>query len=390
MRREYSTATSGGGLSTRAVHAGAGERHAGAPVVTPVVASATFHNAPVPTGEVLYTRYGTNPTHRAVADRIAALEGAEAAIVVASGMAATSLALLAALRPGDHVLASRMLYGQTARLLEDELRPYGIESTFVDIDGDWEAAARPETRVVLAEAISNPTLRIVDLRALARLADRIDARLVVDATFATPVNLRPLEHGVHVVVHSATKYLGGHSDIVAGAVAAGAEFVEAVRTKLKAFGPSLDPHGAWLLERGLKTLVVRVERQNANALALARWLERHPAVARVHHPGLESHPDHAGTKALFDGFGGMLAFVVDDDEAAVRVLGRLRLISVAPSLGGVETLASMPRHTSHATLSRADRHALGIADGFVRISVGIEEVDDLRADLERALEPEAA
>ncbi|MFW6079633.1 MAG: trans-sulfuration enzyme family protein, partial [Gemmatimonadota bacterium] len=220
--------------------------------------------------------------------------------------------------------------------------------------------------------------------------ERIDARLVVDSTFATPINLRPLEHGAHAVVHSATKYLGGHSDIIAGAVAGPADLVERVRAKLAAFGPSLDPHAAWLLERGLKTLAVRVDRQNANALELARWLASHPAVVEAYHPGLESHPDHGRANALLDGFGGMVAFgVAGGDEAAVRVLQRLSLLCVAPSLGGVETLVSMPRHTSHAALSRERRHALGIGDGFVRVSVGIEDVADLRADLERALEPEA-
>jgi cystathionine beta-lyase/cystathionine gamma-synthase len=210
--------------------------------------------------------------------------------------------------------------------------------------------------------------------------------VVVDATFATPVNFRPMEHGVDVVVHSGTKYLGGHSDLVAGVVAGSAKLVATARERLKSFGPSLDPHAVWLLDRGLKTLALRVERQNRSALELARWLGTHPAVARVHYPGLEDHPDHDVAAALFGGYGGMLSFVVrGGDEAARTVLQRLRLVAVAPSLGGVESLVSMPRYTSHVNLSAEARHRAGIEDGFVRLSVGIEDEPDLRADLDQAL-----
>ncbi|HUH13515.1 MAG TPA: PLP-dependent aspartate aminotransferase family protein [Longimicrobiales bacterium] len=375
------------GPSTRAVHAGAAPAHPNAPVVTPLVHSATFYTEPEPTGEVRYTRYGTNPVHQALGEKLAALEAAEAALVTGSGMAACAMALLSLLEAGQHVVAARALYGGTLVLLRDELPRLGITTTFVDDDG-WEAAVRPETRVLLVEVPSNPTLRVADLRPLARLARERELDLVVDATFATPINLRPLEHGATLVYHSATKYLGGHSDVTAGVVAGSALRVEAVRGRLKSFGASLDPGGAWLLERGVKTLAVRVERQNRTALALAQWLRAHPAVERVLHPGLEDHPDHAVARALMSGFGGMLSLVVrGGDEAALALLRRLELFRVAPSLGGVESLVSMPRYTSHAGVERDERHALGIADGFVRLSIGIEEEADLRADLERALAP---
>ena len=373
------------GPSTRAVHAGAAPPLPNAPVVTPLVHSATFYTEPEPTGEVRYTRYGTNPVHQVLGEKLAALEGAEAALVTGSGMAACALSLLSLLEAGQHVVAARALYGGTLVLLRDELPRLGITATFVESDG-WADAVRPETRVLLVEVPSNPTLRVPDLRPLGRLARERDLALVVDATFATPINLRPLEHGATLVYHSATKYLGGHSDVTAGVVAGSAERVEAVRRRMKSFGASLDPGAAWLLERGVKTLAVRVERQNRTALALARWLSGHPAVEHVLHPGLPDHPDHAVAAELMDGFGGMVSFVVrGGDDAALALLRRLELFRVAPSLGGVESLVSMPRFTSHAAVAREERHARGIADGFVRLSIGIEEEADLRADLERAL-----
>lgn len=390
MQREQQKTTSSGGLSTRSVHAGEAERADGAPVVSPIVNSATFYNAPVPEGEVRYTRYGTNPTHLAVASKAAALEGAEAALVVASGMAAMAVTLLSIVGAGDRVVAARALYGQTAKLLTDELARLGVDVAFAGGEDEWAAALERGADAIVVEAISNPTLRVADLPGMARIAAAAGAALVVDSTFATPVNLRPLEHGADVVVHSATKYLGGHSDVIAGVIAGDASLIATARKRLKNFGPSLDPHAAWLLERGMKTLAVRVERQNRNALGLARRLAGHPAVERVVHPGLDTHPDHDRARELLDGYGGMLGLVVrGGDDAAVRVMRRFELVAVAPSLGGVETLASMPRYTSHAALDREERHAAGIDDGFIRISVGIEDLPDLVADLDRALGPEA-
>lgn len=375
------------GISTLAVHAGAAPREPGAPLVAPLVSSATFFNAPEPDGEVRYGRYANTDNHRQVSAKMAALEGAEAALLTGSGMAAIALSILSHAGSGDHVVAADSLYGGTLTLLTRELPRLGITTTFVDPAGDWAAAIRPETRVLYMEVPVNPTLRVPDPRPVADLARARGIPLVLDATFATPVNFRALEHGVDVVVHSGTKYLGGHSDLVAGVLAGSAGTVELARDRLKSFGPSLDPHAIWLLDRGLKTLGVRVERQNATALDLAGWLAGRPGVEAVHHPGLPSHPDHATARELFDGFGGMLSFVVrGGDDAARAVMERFALISVAPSLGSVESLASMPRYTSHAAMTPEQRRAAGIADGFIRLSIGVEDAADLRADLEAALE----
>jgi cystathionine beta-lyase/cystathionine gamma-synthase len=375
------------GLSTRAIHAGGASALPGSPVVEPLILSSTFHNAVEPEGEVLYGRYANAPAYVRVARKMAALEGAEAGLVVGSGMAAVHLAIVAHARAGDHVLAADSLYGGTLELLTRELPRLGIETTFVDPFGDWAAAVRPETRLLYLEAPVNPTLRVPDPRPVVRAAAARGVPVVMDSTFATPVNFRPIEHGVDVVVHSATKYLGGHSDLVAGVLVGSQAFIDRARERFKSFGPSLDPHALWLLERGLKTLAVRVERQNRTALELARWLARHPAVAAVHYPGLEDHPDHGTARALFDGFGGMVSFVVRGGDAAARaVLERLAVIAVAPSLGGVESLVSMPRYTSHAAMTAEARRAAGIGDGFVRLSVGLEDAPDLMDDLEAALD----
>lgn len=375
------------GPSTRAVHAGSPRPRPGDPVVAPLVSSATFYNHVEPEGEVLYGRYSNSEAHRRVGQRIAALENTEAALVCGSGMAAIALAVLTFAGAGDHIVAADTLYGGTRVLLTRELPRLGIETTFIDAAGDWASAVRPKTRLLYMEAPVNPTLRVPDPRPVAPVAREHGIPLVMDATFATPINFRPAEHGVDVVIHSATKYLGGHSDLVAGVLAGSWEHMEAARERLKVFGPSLDPHALWLLERGIKTLAVRVERQNRTAGRLAAWLAEQPAVAAVHYPGLESHPTHATAADLFDGFGGMLAFVArGGDDAAVRVMERLELFAVAPSLGGVESLASMPKYTSHKAMTPEERHAAGIADGFIRLSVGVEDAPDLEADLARALD----
>ncbi len=369
-----------------AVHAGSPPRAPGQPVVAPLVASTTFFNAPEPEGEVLYGRYANSDGYERLGRKLAALEGAEAGIAVGSGMAAISLTVLAFAGAGEHIVAADSLYGGTLTLLRHELPRLGIRTTFVPAAGDWASAITPETRLLYMEIPVNPTMRVPDPRPVAEVARSHGVPLVVDATFATPVNFRPLEHGADVVIHSATKYMGGHSDVVAGAVMGSKENVERVRTRLKSFGPSLDPHGLWLLDRGLKTLAIRVERQNASAMTLARWLVSHPTVDAVHYPGLPDHPDHQTAARLFRGSGGMLGFVVRGGDAAARaVLERFRIIAVAPSLGGVESLASMPRYTSHAAITAEERRAAGIADGFVRLSVGVEDVADLQADLAGAL-----
>lgn len=374
------------GPSTVAIHAAAAERKPGTPVVPPLVASSTFFNVAEPAGEVLYGRYANSDAHIRVGQRIAELEHAQAGLVCGSGMAAISLALLTFAGSGDHIVAARYLYGGTLTLLTRELPRLGIETTFVDPHQEWENAIRPETRLLYMEIPVNPTLEVPDIRPAARAARAAGIPLLVDSTFATPINFRPLEHGAEMVIHSATKYLGGHTDLVAGVIAGKRDAVETARGRLKSFGPSLDPHPLWLLERGLKTLAVRVRQQNASAHALAQWLVNHNAIAEVYYPGLMSHPDHAVARELFDDFGGMIGFVVrDGDEAAARVMSRFRLVAMAPSLGGVESLASMPRYTSHAALDAEERRAAGIADGFIRLSVGIEDEADLRADLAQAL-----
>jgi cystathionine beta-lyase/cystathionine gamma-synthase len=377
------------GISTRAVHAGSADPEPGMPVVTPIHQTSTFFTDPVPEGEVRYTRYGTNPNHQALAAKICALEGAEDAIVVASGNAACALALLSCVGAGGHILAQQELYGGTLRILNRELPRLGIHVSYLPGGTGWGDAVRENTGALLMEVPVNPTLRVGDVAEAAAVAAERGVPLVVDATFATPINFRPLEHGADLVFHSATKYLGGHSDLTAGVVAGRARRVAEVKELHASFGPVLDPHAVWLLERGVKTLDVRMARHNSNGQAVAGWLESHPAVERVYYPGLRSHPDHARAAALLTGFGGVVSFMVrGGDAAALRITQRLRLMCVAPSLGGVETLVSMPLYTSHAALTREQRHAAGIGDGFIRLALGIEDAADLIADLEQALAPE--
>ena len=376
------------GPSTRAVHAGGPERRDDGPVVNPIVLSTTFLNDPEGKRELLYQRYGNAPNAVLLERRLAALEGAEDAIAVASGMAAMVCALLSVLKAGDHVVATEAIYGGTRTLLERELTRLGIATTFADLSSPgWTEALRPETRVVLGETPSNPMLRVLDLRPVCDAAHAHGAVVIFDCTFASPVNLRALEHGVDLVMHSATKYLGGHSDVTAGVIAGSAERVAAVRQRARVWGPALDPHAAWLLERGIKTLAVRMERHNANGMAVARWAEAQPGIARVHYPGLPSHPDHEVARRVLRGFGGMVSIVLEGGgEAATRFVRALELAKLAPSLGGVETLVSEPRHTSHSAMTPEARAAAGMPDGFLRISLGIEDADDLIADLDRALQ----
>ena len=375
------------GLSTRAVHAGSPESVPGEAVVTPIYQTSTFFSEPEGAGEVRYTRYGNNPNHSALERKLAALEGAENAVVLGSGMAAISCALLASAAAGDHIVAARTLYGGTRTLLDRELKRLGVETTYADLtDAGWADALQPNTRVVLGETPTNPLLRILDIRRIAEAAHAHGALLLVDATFATPVNLRPLEHGADLVIHSMTKYLGGHSDVTGGAVAGQHDLTRRVRACAQSFGAALDPHAAWLVERGVKTLAIRMDRHNRNGQTVAEWCEQQPGFRRVHYPGLRSHPDHELAARVLDGFGGMLGVELRGGAAAAdRFVAALRLAGVAPSLGGVETLVSEPRHTSHAALSHEQRQALSIRDGFVRFSLGIEDAADLIADIECAL-----
>ncbi|MCU0626766.1 MAG: PLP-dependent aspartate aminotransferase family protein [Gemmatimonadaceae bacterium] len=321
-------------------------------------------------------------------ERLAALEGAEAALVTASGMGATACAMLALLRPGDHLLASAWIYGGTHRLFTEELPKLGVEVTFVDPlqSRGWREARRPNTRALFVETPVNPTCRVVDLRPLAAFTRETGIALVVDSTFASPVHLRPLEHGADVVIVSTTKYLNGHHDVLGGAVLGTRSFVDEATQRMMLWGQAADPFACWLLERGMKTLDVRVRRATENAQRIAEWATTRPEIARVHYPGLPDHPDHAMAGQLMDGYGAMLAFeLAGGADAATRFVQRLQLVLHATSLGGVDTLVCEPRFTSHAHLTPEQRAAIGIPDGFLRLSTGIEDARDLIADLAQAL-----
>jgi cystathionine beta-lyase/cystathionine gamma-synthase len=376
------------GFSTRAVHGDPATRPDWTPVASPIYQSSTFTNPVGSSAEVLYTRYGNNPNQIAIAKRLAALEGAEAAIFVASGMGAVALAHLAVLRPGDHLVSSEWIYGGVRRLFRQEFGRLGIEVSFVNPleTRVWKRAVRANTRAIFVETPTNPLLRVLDLEPLATLSKAEGLALIVDSTFGTPINFRPLEHGADVVLHSATKYLNGHSDVIAGAVAGTESLVEEVRKLMQVWGQALDPMAAWLIERGMKTLAVRVERQNATGMAMAQWCTTQPAFAAVHYPGLPRHPDHATGQRILTGYGGMLGVELAGGAAvAERFLRALRLVAHAPSLGGVETLVSEPRLTSHASLTPAEREQAGIPDGFLRFSLGLEDADDIIADFAHAL-----
>ncbi len=374
-------------LETRLIHAGEG-RVEGA-VSLPVFQSSVFAIADEAGYEGLkYPRYNNLPNQEAVAAKLASLEGGEAALVAASGMAAITTALLTVLGQGGHLLAVSPLYGGTQSLLARRFASWGLAYDLV-LDDDpaaWRANLRPETRALYVEAITNPGVQVPDLEAVVALARERGLVTLIDSTFATPINFRPLEHGFDLALHSCTKYLNGHSDLVAGAVVGRAGLIAEIEATQRILGGCLDPHACSLLQRGMKTLALRVRQQNDNALALARFLEAHPAVARVAYPGLASHPAHARARRLFAGCGGMLAFEPRGGAAAAdRFLASVEVATHAPSLGGIETLVISPARSSHAGLSPAERARQGISDALVRVSVGIEHADDLCADFDQAL-----
>ena len=376
------------GLSTVAVHGGADARDADSPVVTPLYQSVNYVQE-IGTAEGLrYPRYGNAPNAELIQKRLALLEGSEAALALASGMGATACAMLALLRPGDHLLASSWIYGGTHRLFMQEFVGMGIHVTLVDPleTRAWRKRLRRETRAIFVESPVNPTCRVLDLKPISYLTKEVGLALVVDSTFASPANFRPLEHGADVVIPSTTKFLNGHHDALGGAVMGTASYVEEVRQKMMVWGQAPDPFACWLLERGLKTLDVRVKRSNENALRIARWASERKEIKRVHYPGLESHPDHDIAKEQLDGFGGMLALeLTGGGKATERFVRRLRLFTHAASLGGVDSLVSEPRYTSHTHHTAEERARIGVPDGFLRLSIGIEDADDLIADLEQAL-----
>ncbi|HTQ03127.1 MAG TPA: aminotransferase class I/II-fold pyridoxal phosphate-dependent enzyme [Polyangiaceae bacterium] len=376
-------------FSTKLIHAGEPEPRIGGALALPIFQTSTFeHAGRSGYHEVKYARLSNTPNHDALGAKLAALEGTEAGLVTASGMAAISAALLATLGAGDHLIAHESLYGGTHGLLTQDLAALGVEVTFVDANRPetFAAALRPKTRAFYVEAITNPLLQVVDLDAVVAFARAHGLTTFIDSTLATPVNFRPAERGFDLVLHSATKYLNGHTDVVAGAVAGSAAGVANVKKKLDHFGGSLDPHACFLLARGLKTLELRVERQNRTALAVAEHLSRHAAVAEVFYPGLPGHAGYARAEAWFRGAGGMLSFrPAGGAGAAERFLAALRLATSAPSLGGPETLVTRPVTTSHAGVPADERARLGIGDDLVRVSIGLEAVEDLLEDFERAL-----
>jgi len=374
---------------TLLVHAGEPRPRDNGAVAMPIYQSSTFEE-----GEghgyhdIRYARLSNTPTHLALHAKLAALEGSEAALATASGMAAISAVLVSTLRSGDHVLALDGLYGGTHDLVTRDLPRLGIEFTLVpgDDPGAWRKAVTSRTRAFYLESITNPLVRVADLPAAAAFARERGLVSVIDNTFATPLGFRPIRHGFDLVVHSATKYLNGHSDLIAGAVMGSAARIREVKYTLDHLGGSLDPHACFLLHRGMKTLGVRFRQQCATALQLAQALEKHRAVARVNHPGLASHPQHARARELFAHFGAMLSFELRGGlDAAERMFSRLKLPLHAPSLGGPETLVTRPAATSHAGLSPADRQRIGIGDGLVRVSVGLEAPEDLIEDFDQAM-----
>ncbi|MGZ6142531.1 MAG: trans-sulfuration enzyme family protein [Myxococcales bacterium] len=368
-------------------------------ITTPIVSSATYVFGS--TGELTryfngdlereeYGRYG-NPTVRAAEEKLAALEGSDDCALFGSGMAAVTTALFELLKGGDHVVLTSDCYRRTRQFVGRFLGRLGIESTLVE-PGDahaLEAALRPgRTKVILTESPTNPYLRVADLALYAEARDRCPgANLIVDATFATPINQRPLTQGADLVVHSATKYLGGHNDLLAGAVCGRAGLVQSIKDLRGVLGGVLDPQSAFLLIRGLKTLPLRVQRQNETALRVARWLEAHPRVRRVFYPGLASHPDHTLARRTMSGFGGVISFrLLGDVQRGSRFVDACKLATIAPSLGAVETLIEQPALMSYFELTTEEREAIGIYDDLIRLSVGIEDADDIIGDLSQALE----
>src|SRR5579862_6548325 len=376
-------------IETKLVHAGEPLPRIAGAVEMPIFQSATYeYGGEGNYHDVRYLRTNNTPTQLALHAKIAALENSAAALVTASGMAAISSTLFAVLSAGDHLLAQSCLYGGTHDLLTKDFEQFGLKVDFIDADrpDSWAAQLRPETRAIYVEAMTNPLLQVADLKAVVEFARARRITSIIDNTFASPINFRPIEAGFDLSIHSATKYLNGHADIVAGAIAGSAEMIERIRHKANHLGGSLDPHAGFLLSRGLKTLALRVRYQNASTLRIAQYLEGHPAVARVHYAGLESHPRHARARSLFAGFGGVLSFELKGAAARADELGkRLRIPIVAPSLGGVHTLLTRPATTSHAGLSPADRQRLGIGDALLRLSVGVEATEDLLEDFEQAL-----
>jgi len=378
---------------TEAVRGGTDLSKKNGPLATPIYQTSTFEitdndqNARLMSTDRFYTRYG-NPTNTVAEKAIAELEGVDAALLFASGMGAITTTILALLKSGDHIVAQRDLYGGATKFLTQWLPKLGIETTLVDTTDyeQHERTIRPNTRLLYVESPTNPTLRIVDLKMVAALARKHQLISMIDSTFATPINQRPAEFGIDLVMHSGTKYLGGHSDLICGAIAGRGDLIAQIHETRTVIGNVMDPHAAWVLLRGIKTLAVRVERQNQNALGVAQFLSRHPKVRNVNYPFLETHPQRALAMEQMNGAGGMVSFEVDSTgDDARKLTEALRLFTLATSLGGVDSLVSIPVLTSHVMIREEERRKMGVTEQLIRLSVGVENLDDLISDLEHAL-----
>jgi cystathionine gamma-synthase len=383
------------GLSTEALHGGETRPRPGNAITTPIFQTATFvfrdtaelaahHRHEAPREE--YGRYG-NPTTRVAEAKCAALDGAEAGLAFASGMAGLTTTLFSILSQGSHVILTDDCYRRTRQFCTGLLSRFGVETSVVGTSiEELEAAVRPETRMLISESPTNPYNRCVDLDLIADFGRRHRLLTMIDSTFATPVNQRPIEHGIDLVLHSATKFLAGHNDVLGGVLVGREPLIDAIRDSQGVLGSVIDPHAAYLLIRGLKTLPIRVARQNQTALEIARWLEGHPRVNRVHYAGLESHPDHEIARNQMSGFGAVISFEFDGPlEETSAVVDGVELFQIAPSLGGVESLIEQPALMSFFELASEDRLKVGIKDNLIRTSIGLEDPADLIADLARAL-----
>jgi cystathionine beta-lyase/cystathionine gamma-synthase len=379
---------------TKAVRGGFDLEKKNGPLATPIFQTSTFEVTDneeqlraTPTDQ-FYTRYG-NPTNTVAEKRIAELEGVDAALTFASGMGAITTTILALLKSGDHIVAQRDIYGGVTKFFAQWLPRLGIDTTFVDTTSHEEhgRAIQPNTKLLYLESPTNPTLRVVDLKAAADLAKQHGLISMIDGTFGTPINQHPAEYGIDLIMHSGTKFLSGHTDLICGVVAGPGNLIEKIHATRTTLGNCMDPHASWMLARGLKTLAVRVARQNENALQVAQFLEQHAKVRHAHYPFLKSHPQYEIAKEQMTGGGGVVTFEVKGSgEDARRASESMRLFTLAPSLGGVESLVSIPVLTSHAMIEPAHRVQMGVTEQMIRLSVGIEDVNDLIADLDHALE----
>ncbi len=377
---------------TEAVRGGTDPHKKNGPLITPIYQTSTFEvtdleqQARATHTDMFYTRYG-NPTHTVAESAIAELEGADAALLFASGMSAITTSILALVNSGDHIVAQRDIYGGATKFLTQWLPKFGVQTTLVDTT-DYEQhakAIRPNTKILYLESPTNPTLRVVDLKRVAALARKHNLITLIDSTFSTPINCRPIEFGIDLVMHSGTKYFAGHSDLICGIVAGRRDLTDTIHATRTTLGCNMDPHAAWLLLRGIRTLAVRVQRQNENALLVAQFLKSHAKVRSVSYPFLEGHPQRALAMEQMRGGGGVLSLEVDGSgQDACRFAEALQLFTLAPSLGGVDSLVTIPVITSHSMISPEERAKMGVSDQMVRLSVGVENVQDLIADLDQA------